>query len=112
MTKQLLIELCTGFSDAEVVNPFKDKDICAVRHTDNKKWFALIINLKGELCVNLKCDPLKADFLRSIHSGIIAGYHMNKTHWNTVLVNKNVDISLLNEMIGDSYALTNNAKKT
>ena len=38
----------------------------------------------GQLYLNLKCDPMEAEFFRRVYEGVIPGYHMNKTHWNTV----------------------------
>lgn len=61
---------------------------------------------KGEQKINLKCNPEKAEELRGEYEGIIAGWHMNKKHWNTVLINSS-DISdaLVRELINHSYDL-------
>jgi predicted DNA-binding protein (MmcQ/YjbR family) len=60
----------------------------------------------GEQKINLKCNPEKAEELRGEYEGIIAGWHMNKKHWNTVLVNS-ADVSdvLVKELINHSYDL-------
>tara|TARA_Y100000385_G_scaffold52497_1_gene49672 strand:+ start:7669 stop:7914 length:246 start_codon:yes stop_codon:yes gene_type:complete len=55
--------------------------------------------------VNLKCDPQKAINLREKFAGINPGYHMNKKHWNTVDINKDVPDSLILKMIDESYLL-------
>jgi predicted DNA-binding protein (MmcQ/YjbR family) len=56
--------------------------------------------------VNLKCDPIYALELRSIYEGVIAGYHMNKKHWNTVTVEgSDVDDETVKELIDHSYDL-------
>lgn len=55
--------------------------------------------------VNLKCDPQKAINLREKFAGINSGYHMNKKHWNTVDINKDVPDSLILKMIDESYLL-------
>lgn len=56
--------------------------------------------------VNLKCDPEKAMELRNKYESVIAGYHMNKKHWNTVAINCNdVHDNLVNELINHSYDL-------
>lgn len=54
--------------------------------------------------INLKCDPEKAVLLREQYNQIIPGYHMNKTHWNTVLVDGLPD-SFIVELIDHSYDL-------
>jgi predicted DNA-binding protein (MmcQ/YjbR family) len=58
------------------------------------------------LRVNLKCDPIYALELRSLYEGIIAGYHMNKKHWNTVTVEQSdVEEEMIKELIEHSYDL-------
>lgn len=55
---------------------------------------------------NVKCDPEKAIQLREDYpDSVLPGYHMNKKHWNTVVVDGRVSIALLKEMIDDSYNL-------
>jgi len=55
--------------------------------------------------VNLKCDPERAIELREQYAGIVPGYHMNKRHWNTVLVDGTVPAKLLLELVDHSYDL-------
>lgn len=58
--------------------------------------------------INLKCNPEKAIELREQFTGIIPGYHMNKKHWNTVLINDDVTDKHLFELIHQSYQLVFN----
>lgn len=60
---------------------------------------------KGEPSINLKCDPERAQELRTQHDDIKPGWHMNKNHWNTIAVNKNVSDLLIKELINHSYEL-------
>lgn len=61
---------------------------------------------------NVKCDPEKAIELRETYAGIILpGYHMNKKHWNTILVNGSLSKKLLLNCIDDSYELVKPRKK-
>ena len=61
---------------------------------------------KGESKVNLKCNPEKAIELRDEYEGIIAGFHMNKKHWNTVSINSSdVPDNFVKELINHSYDL-------
>jgi predicted DNA-binding protein (MmcQ/YjbR family) len=76
-----------------------------MRHRVNKKSFALIYERHGKLCVNLKCEPMEADLLRQIFESVTPGYHMNKTHWNTVTVGGDVPTEELRGMIERSYDL-------
>ncbi|MDF1822029.1 MAG: MmcQ/YjbR family DNA-binding protein [Alcanivoracaceae bacterium] len=48
--------------------------------------FALVYRRHGELCINLKCDPDQAQQLRDVFDCVRPGYHMNKRHWNTVVL--------------------------
>lgn len=68
------------------------------------KMFALT-DIDNFNSVNLKSDPEKAIDLRETFSGIFAGYHMNKKHWNTVMINADVADLLFKQMIDDSYEL-------
>ncbi|TRZ46307.1 MmcQ/YjbR family DNA-binding protein [Robertkochia solimangrovi] len=63
------------------------------------KWEA------GEPSVNLKCNPDRNDELRDEYQGIYPGYHMNKTHWNTVEIGKDVPDHLIFDLIDQSYRL-------
>jgi len=71
----------------------------------SEKMFALTSEEKP-LRVNLKCDPIYALELRTIYEGITAGYHMNKKHWNTVVIeDSDVDEETVRELIDHSYDL-------
>ncbi len=85
--------------------PFDEK-VRVYRIAD--KMFALISE-ERPVSVNLKCDPIYALELRSLYAGIIAGYHMNKKHWNTVTVEESdVDDETVKELIDHSYNLVYN----
>ena len=55
--------------------------------------------------VNLKCDPEEAALLREQHEAVVPGYHMNKKHWNTVLMDGSLTDSLVMAWIDQSYNL-------
>ena len=67
------------------------------------KIFALFYEEKRYL--NLKCDPVIAENLREHHEDVRPGYHMNKKHWNTVKINRDVSDVILKELIDHSYDL-------
>ena len=69
------------------------------------KMYALINITETELRINLKCNPDLALDLRSEYEAVIPGYHMNKKHWNTVYLNKDVSEEKLFEMVNHSYDL-------
>jgi len=66
----------------------------------------LICSMNAEpLQFNVKCDPEKVIELRERYECVQPGYHMNKKHWNTILVDGTVSNSMLKEWIDDSYEL-------
>lgn len=68
------------------------------------KMFALA-DLNNFESVNLKCDPERAVELREEHEGIMPGHHMNKMHWNTVLMDGSVRDALVRDLLDHSYTL-------
>jgi predicted DNA-binding protein (MmcQ/YjbR family) len=69
-----------------------------------EKIFALV-NLDGDLSINLKCDPAFALELRERHSSVTPGYHMNKKHWNTIILDGTVPDKEVFSWIDHSYNL-------
>lgn len=69
------------------------------------KMFALTGLDDPEFKVNLKCDPDRAEELRETYPAIRPGFHMNKSHWNTVTVDGSFSMALFRELIDHSYAL-------
>lgn len=67
--------------------------------------FALAGMDNTPLHLNLKCDPDDAIILRSQFEAIIPGYHMNKDHWNTIILDGSLEPGLVNKLIADSYHL-------
>ncbi len=55
--------------------------------------------------INLKCDPEKAILLREEFPAVVPGYHMNKKHWNTVMMDNTIPDSIVKSWIDESYAL-------
>ena len=85
----------------------KTPSTAVFRHKNNKKWFGIIMDVKNNIYFNVKTDPNYSDLLRNTYEYIIPAYHMNKEHWNTIIINKNVDKELIFELIEQSYKLTN-----
>lgn len=67
--------------------------------------FALIAEHNEPLSISLKCDPDDALALRSQYPAIIPGYHFNKKHWNTILLNGSLSPQLVFELVDHSYQL-------
>ena len=69
------------------------------------KMFALIPLEETPLRINLKCDPDLALHLRATYSAVQPGYHMNKKHWNTIILDDSIPNDELLAIINDSYDL-------
>ena len=69
------------------------------------KMFALTQAVDLPETINLKCDPIRAQILRQDHPEIAPGYHMNKSHWNTLDLKGKLPDSLIRELIDHSYDL-------
>jgi predicted DNA-binding protein (MmcQ/YjbR family) len=69
------------------------------------KIFALSRLGQDPLRVSLKCEPELAQRLRETHAAVLPGYHLNKRHWNTVIVDGSLSDQAVQDMIEDSYDL-------
>lgn len=69
------------------------------------KMFALISRREGQDILSLKCDPDFSEILRRQYPSIIPGYHLNKKHWNTVLLDGSIAEKEIKELIDHSYQL-------
>jgi predicted DNA-binding protein (MmcQ/YjbR family) len=69
------------------------------------KMFALIAWDETPQRISLKCDPVQAIHLREVYESVQGAYHMNKKHWNMVILDGTVPTPELLEMIDDSYEL-------
>jgi predicted DNA-binding protein (MmcQ/YjbR family) len=69
------------------------------------KMFALSKLASTPLSVSLKCEPSLAEALREAHAAVLPGYHLNKRHWNTVIVDGSLSEQMIKDMIEDSYDL-------
>jgi predicted DNA-binding protein (MmcQ/YjbR family) len=101
MNIETLREYCISKKGADESFPFGvDTLVFKVKG----KIFALV-NLNSELSINLKCEPAFAIELRERYSSVTAGYHMNKKHWNTVLLDGSVPDKEIQTWIDHSYDL-------
>lgn len=105
MTVDSIREQCLIKKGTSEDFPF-DEDTLVLRVMN--KIFALVPLERwerGEPSINLKCDPEYAIELRENFNCIVPGFHMNKTHWNTVNITKELPKKLLFELIDHSYNL-------
>jgi len=69
------------------------------------KMFALFALDASPLWLNLKCIPEQAELLRELYPAVRPGYHMNKRHWNTVILDGSLPDEDICDMIDESYRL-------
>lgn len=102
-----MIKYCLELLDTYEDYPFpRDKESVTIKHKNNNKWFALIMNVKGKEYLNLKTNPEYSEILRKAYDYIIPAYHMNKEHWNTIILSEGCDKELVQELLEQSYNLT------
>ena len=79
-------------------------DVISVFKVMNKMFGLFSLN-DSIYHINLKCDPQDAIAYRDIYECVIPGYHMNKKHWNTIILDGSMPQDILEEMIEESYSL-------
>lgn len=105
--RETVIAHCKGaFPDVWEDYPFHDSNWTVLRHRGNKKSFALVYQREGRIWVNVKCNPEWRDFWRDTYPGVIPGYHMNKEHWNTIILDGTVPPEDIRTMLAESWQLT------
>lgn len=101
MDIEMLRDYCIAKDDVTESFPFGD-DTLVFKRSDR---IFVLANLEGDLTVNLKCDPGLALELREKYASVIPGYHMNKKHWNTVLIDGTIPDREILDWIDHSYDL-------
>lgn len=100
------VGFCLAFAGAYEDYPFSDKNWCVIRHRVNKRVFAWIFKRDGKIWINVKCSPQWRDFWRSVYSSVIPAYHLNKEHWNSIILDGTIPDEDVQAMITESYELT------
>ncbi len=102
MDRGSLRDFCLSFAGSEETFPFgSETSVFKV----SGKMFALSALRHEPLRVSVKCEPLLAEQLRGAHPSITAGYHLNKRHWNTIVIDGSLADQVVADMIEDSYDL-------
>ena len=91
-----------SFPSAKLDYPF-GKDVAVYKAND--KMFALIAENSDPLRLSLKCDPMLAVTLREKYETVLAGYHLNKKHWNTIVLTGQLSWEEVQDLIRHSYQL-------
>ena len=102
MNYEDLQQYCSGKKGVTAEFPFDENTLV---FKVMGKAFALSGLNEEEARVNLKCDPDRAIDLREEFPDIIPGYHMNKKHWNTVYIERELNDDFVKQLIDHSYDL-------
>ena len=79
----------------------------AAYKNEHDRMFALIAEKTSPLRLSLKCDPQLAQLLRDKYETVLPGYHLNKKHWNTILLTGQLGLEEIKDLIRHSYELVN-----
>lgn len=104
-TREEALEYGLTFEDTYTDAPFHDTNWQLVRYRGNDKAFLWTYDRNGQINLNVKCDPEKAFYWRQIYPSVQPGYHQNKDHWNTIILDGSVPDKDIRLMIAESYDL-------
>ena len=114
MDRKEVLDWCRQQYGTEPDYPWKDRN-AVLRHTDSQKWYGVILEVNRSKLgldgigtveiLNVKCDPLLIGTLR-MRPGFYPAYHMNKYHWNSIILDGTVPDDDIKNMIDDSFDLT------
>lgn len=108
-TREEILAYGLSFPDTYQNAPFRDPNWQLVRVRNTKKAFLWTYEKDGLLHINVKVDPEWRDFWREAFTAVQPGYHQNKEHWNTVVIDGTVPEDTLKRMIAESYDLVSDS---
>jgi predicted DNA-binding protein (MmcQ/YjbR family) len=103
VTPAELRRACLAMPGAVETFPFGPEN--SVFKVSGKIFAITALHREPTLRVSLKCEPGLAEQLRVGHAAITPGYHLNKRHWNTIVLDGSVPNAMVRDMIEDSYDL-------
>ena len=104
-TREEVLSYGLSFPDTYQDAPFHDTNWQLVRYKGNKKAFLWTYERDGFINLNVKVEPDKAFFWRDIYESVVPGYHQNKEHWNTIILDGSIPDKDIECMIAESYDL-------
>jgi O-6-methylguanine DNA methyltransferase len=104
-TREEALQYGLSFPDTYRDAPFHDDNWQLIRYRGNKKAFLWTYEKDGFVNLNVKVEPEKAFFWREIYASVLPGYHQNKDHWNTIVLDGSIPDRDVKLMIAESYDL-------
>lgn len=122
ISRQEIFELASRLPGTVMDCPFEDSfDTTVLRHGMGGKWYGIVLkapcckvglNRDGDTDVlNLKCDPMVSFGIKDMYKSVIPAYHMNKYHWISIVMEKDLPEDVLEMLLGMSYDLTKPKKR-
>ena len=104
-TREEVLKYGLSFPDTYQDAPFHDQNWQLVRYKGNGKAFLWTYERDGFINLNVKVDPEKRFLWRDLYASVIPGYHQNKEHWNTIILDGSIPEKDIKMMIAESYDL-------
>ena len=104
-TREEALAYALSFPKTYQEAPFHVNNWQLVRVVGSKKVFLWTYEREGYINLNVKADPQWRDFWRSTYASVIPGWHQNKDHWNTIILDGTVPEQEIQRMIAESYDL-------
>lgn len=104
-TKEEACSFGLEFENTYLDKPFRKADWQLIRIKDTKKAFLCVYERDGFVNLNVKVDPAWRDFWRNTYLSVVPGYHKNKEHWNTIILDGSIKDEDIKRMIAESYDL-------
>ena len=104
-TREEALEYGLTFPGTYVDAPFHDRNWQLVRVRPSEKAFLWTYERNGYININVKVDPEWRDFWRDAFEAVIPGWHQNKEHWNTIILDGSIPDDTIRDMIAQSYDL-------
>lgn len=110
-TMEEAVSFCLTLTNVYEDMPFHDPNWVVIRHKTSRKVFAWIFEKDDYIWINVKCDPEWRDLWRNAYDSVLPGWHLNKEHWNSVILDGSVPDEEIKRMIEESYDLTGKKKR-
>lgn len=104
-TREEALDFGLSFPETYKEAPFHDPNWQLVRVKESKKAFLWTYEREGYINLNVKVDPQWRDFWRNTYASVIPGWHQNKDHWNTIILDGSIPEQEIRRMIAESYDL-------
>lgn len=104
-TREEILAFALSFPDTYQDAPFHDDNWQLVRVKGSRKAFVWTYERNGYMNLNVKVDPEWRDYWRDAFESVLPGWHQNREHWNTIILDGSIPDDAVREMIAESYRL-------